>query len=255
MKIIKKTFAALIMTFLFVGILAFPALAAAHPDRVVDSADLLSSGERSKLTEYLDDISREYEVDVCVVTVESFDESSVTDAADDFYDYNGYGLGDDDSGVMLYISMEDRDYWITTAGSAIDIFSDSDISDIGDEMLSDLSSGNYYEAFSTYADLCYEQIKDYNTYHWFFYLIISVVVGFVAAFIYVAILKSRLKSVAPVDTAANYIVQNSMNVTGTKEFFLYKNLHVTKRESSSNSSSSTHRSSSGRTHGGGGGKF
>lgn len=163
MKTIKKTFAALIMTIMMIGLMVFPAMADSHPDRVVDNAGLLSDSEYSKLTEKLDDISEEYNVDVCVVTVDSFDESDVTAAADDFYDYNGYGLGDDDSGVMLYISIGSRDWAISTKGTAISIFSDSDISNIGDAIKSDLHDGNYYEAFSAYADEAYDLKKDYNT--------------------------------------------------------------------------------------------
>ena len=40
--------------------------------------------------------------------------SSAMEAADDFFDYNGYGLGDDRSGVLLYINMSTRDVWIST---------------------------------------------------------------------------------------------------------------------------------------------
>lgn len=254
MKTIKKAFAALMVAVLLSTVMLFPVMADNHPDRVVDNAGLLTDSECSKLMKYLDEISEEYDVDVCVVTVDSFEQNQVRDAADDFYDYNGYGLGDDASGVMLYISMQDRDWWITTAGSAIDIFSDSDISDIGENITGDLGSGNYYGAFTEYADNCYDMIKDYNTYHWFFYLVISIIVGAVVGLVYILLLMRKLKSVSPVNNAANYIVQNSMKVTDSKELFLYKTMSVTKKETSSNSSS-THTSSSGRTHGGGGGKF
>lgn len=227
-----------------------------HPPRVVDDAGLLSQEEDSSLTEKLNEISETYGIDVCVVTVDSFEEASVQAAADDYYDYNGYGMDEEYSGVMLYISMEYRDWYITTTGKGIEIFSDSDIADMGGSMRPHLSTGNYCDAFMEYAHQCEVQIKEATTYHWGRYLGVSLFLGVVVSFVYILILKSKLKSVAPVDTAAGYVVPGSMAVTGSQDMFLYKKLDVTKRESSSSQSgSSTHRSSSGRRHGGGGGKF
>lgn len=227
-----------------------------HPPRVVDNAGLLTQEEYSSLMAELDRMSEAYSVDVCVVTVDFFEESSVQVAADDYYDYNGYGMDEEYSGVMLYISVEYRDWYITTTGKGIEIFSDADITDIGGSMRPHLSTGNYYDAFMEYAHQCEGQIKEATTYHWGRYLGVSLFLGMVVAFVYIMILQSKLKSVAAVDTAADYVVPGSMAVTGSQDKFLYKKLDVTKRESSSSSSgSSTHRSSSGRRHGGGGGKF
>ena len=254
---ISKYFATLMM-FIFVFFLSAFSIKAetGHPPRVVDDAGLLSQEEYSSLTERLNKISETYAVDVAVVTVDSFQEDSVQAAADDYYDYNGYGMDEEYSGVMIYISMEERDWYITTTGKGIEIFSDSDITDIGESMRPDLSAGNYYDAFMELAHQCEVEIKDATTYHWGRYLLVSLFFGVVVAFVYILILKSKLNSVAAVDTAADYVVPGSMAVTNSQDTFLYKKLDVTKRESSSSSSgSSTHRSSSGRKHGGGGGKF
>ena len=43
--------------------------------------------------------------------------------ADDFYDYNGYGMGEKHNGIIMLISMENRDVWFGTTGSAIKTFS------------------------------------------------------------------------------------------------------------------------------------
>ncbi len=58
--------------------------------------------------------------------------------------------------------------------------------------------------------------------------------------------------------AANgYVKANSMDVTESRDLFLYTQvMRVEKpKETSSSDDSSTHTSSSGETHGGGGGKF
>lgn len=238
---------------LVTAVMAVPAMADSHPPRVVDQADLLTTDEEMLLTARLDALSEETQIDMSVVTVSDFTQRTVVEAADDFYDYNGYGLGENADGIMLYISMADRDWYITTCGSAISIFSDSDIQSIGDEMLDDLRYGNYYRAFDTFASACYDEIREETTYHGVRYMIVSLVVGLVAAFGRVGILKSKLKSVSAVDTANDYVVPGSMNITNSREIFLYHTMHVTRKQQSSGSS--THTSSSGRSHGGGGGKF
>ena len=59
--------------------------------------------------------------------------------------------------------------------------------------------------------------------------------------------------------AASYEREGSMNLTNSRELFLYRDVHRTERPKESSSSdsggSSTHTSSSGTTHGGGGGSF
>lgn len=60
--------------------------------RLVDRADLLSELEEEELEARLDEISERQQADVVVVTVNSLDGKSAQDYADDFYDYNGYGI-------------------------------------------------------------------------------------------------------------------------------------------------------------------
>ena len=74
--------------------------------------------------------------------------------ADDFYDYNGYGYGENRDGILLLISMENRDYWISTYGYGMTAFTDAGLAYIQDQFLSDLSDGNYFESFTTFAELC-----------------------------------------------------------------------------------------------------
>ena len=92
-----------------------------------------------------------------------------------------------------------------------------------------------------------------------FTCVIGILSGLIVALIYILVLRGQLKSVAPNESAADYVVKGSLHVTNSREFFLYHTLHRTVRAESSSSGggggSSTHRSSSGATHGGGGGKF
>ena len=63
--------------------------------------------------------------DVAVVTADTLDGKTPMAYADDFYDYNGYGFGESKDGVLLLVSMEDRDWWITTTGYGITAITDA----------------------------------------------------------------------------------------------------------------------------------
>ena len=238
--------------------------------RVVDMADLLDNSEEADLLSMLDEISNRQELDVVVVTVNTLDGKTPMDYADDFYDYNGYGFGENRDGVLLLVSMEDRDWWISTTGYGITVFTDAGIEYISEKFLPDLSDGNYADAFTTYAELCDEFItqartgEPYDTnnlpkepFNVFTSLLISLAVGILVSLIVTGKMKGKLKTVRMQPAAEEYVRNGSMLVTESSDLFLYS--HVDRRAKSkdndSGGGSSTHTSSSGSSHGGGGGKF
>ena len=244
--------------------MAIPAIAAEEAlPRVVDQADLLSKSEEAALLKQLDEISQRQKLDVVVVTADTLDGATPRDYADDFYDYNGYA----NDGILLLVSMEDRDWWISTKGYGITAFTDAGIEYISEKFLTDLSDGEYADAFDIFAEQCdafITQARSGDPYDSHnlpkepfdvgFNLIVSLAIGLLIATVYTSILKGQLKSVHSQKEAANYVRQGSMNVTTSRELFLYSEVDRTAKPKES-SGSSTHRSSSGSTHGGGGGKF
>ena len=251
----KRLIAVLLSVFVLCTILSVSVFA--HPDRLVENADLLPADEEAGIRAKLDTISETYQVDVVIVTTLSTDGKTPMAYADDFFDYNGYGYGASYDGVLLLISMEDRDWWISTTGLGIRAFDDATIDMIGEEMLSDLSSGWYADAFEIFAEECEYYINgEINgfPFNFGFNLIVALVIGLVVAFIATAVMKSKLKSVRRQTAASDYVKANSLQLTQSNEIYLYRNVTSVRRASES-SGSSTHTSSSGRSHGGGGGKF
>ena len=132
---------------------------------VSDEADLLTDEEEMLLTDRLDTLGFIYNVEIGVVTVNSLEGKSAQAFADDYYDYNGYGYGVNDDGLLVLYKdgvPGDREVYITTHGSAIYIFSGYTIDRILDEMISDLQYGNYYRAFETFADECEYVLENYE---------------------------------------------------------------------------------------------
>lgn len=236
--------------------------------RLVDDADLLSNSEEKLLLTKLDDLSSKNNLDIVVVTKNTIDGKSPMNYADDFYDYHEYKP----DGILLLISMEDRDYWMSTTGYGIKAFTDKGIEYISKKIVSNLSDGDYYGAFDKFADLSDKFIIEakkgtpYDVDHMpkgdypFIVLPISGAVGLLISFIYSSSLKNQLKSVAKAYKATSYIVPNSLIFNDSREVLVDK--HVSKTYISRNNSgssggggSSTHFGSSGVSHGGGGGKF
>ena len=88
-----------LVTIFFVLLLSvnfmLPVFAADDIPRLVDEADLLSDDEEMALTGQLNEISERQQVDIVVVTVNSLEGAETMGFADDLYDYNGYGFGEE----------------------------------------------------------------------------------------------------------------------------------------------------------------
>lgn len=216
---------------------------------VVDNAGLLLQGEHAALSALLQDVSSQLQMDIVVVTVPDLGGKSAMAYADDYYDYNGYAP----DGVLLLVSMAEREWWISTSGSAIRALSDADLDWIAQSFLSELSSGDYAAAFTAFAEEVVAEVQDQGGGFSGTTVLICLAVGVVIAFIVTGILKGQLKSVRRQNTANSYIRSGSLQLTNSRDIFLYRN--VSRRAKPQNNGTSTHRSSSGRSHGGRGGGF
>ena len=222
---------------------------------VYDDADLLTDSEESALTKKLLNISHAYNAQIVVATIASMDGGDVDGFLEYFYDSMGFGYGENHDGVLLLVCMDPREYRILSngyAGTAIDTDS---IEVIGNIIKTDLSDGDYAEAFQGFADECEYYLDGYlNGFPFEFgmTLLISLVIGIVAGLIVAFILKGQLKSVRKQDKANVYVKPGSMEVTVSNDFFLYRNVTRTKKESNSSSGSG---SSSGSSRSTGGGSF
>lgn len=238
--------------------------------RLVDDADLLSDSEEASLLARLDEISSRQQFDVVIVTVDSLGDYYYVDYADDYFDYNGFGFGENFDGALLLISMEpgNRVCYISTCGYGLTALDDSTIDRMLDDIVDDhLADGEYNEAMNRFADLCdyfVAQAKDGHpgelprvpfSSALSSALALGLLLGLIVAAIRVLILKHSMKSVRRQHGAGNYVRAGSLNLTASSDLYLYSTVSRSKREQSSSGGSSSHTSSSGRSHGGGGRSF
>ena len=235
----------------------------ASSNHLVDDAGLLTDTEAANLEAKLSQISDRHNVDIVIVAVDSTDGKSPMDFADDYYDYNGYRA----DGILLLVSMEDSDWWVSTTGYGITAITDAGLDYMSDRFVPYLSDGEFAQAFEKFADLCDEFITQAKTgdpydshnlpkepFSLVTNLLIAFGIGLVAAWIVTGSMKAKLKTVRQQAKADDYIASGSLQLTHSRDLFLYAQLDR-REKPKSDSGSSTHTSSSGTTHGGGGGKF
>ena len=250
----------------------------AEQQYVIDNADLMSSSEEAALEEKAQALRQEYGMDVVILTVDSLDGKRPQDYADDYYDYNGYAA----DGVLFLLSMEERDWYISTKGNAIYALTDYGIQQVGESALPYLKNGDYYSAFDAFLDALPTYFSAYSdgapidgyadtsgdyyhgdqedvVYYEHVNILISIAIGAVIGGITVLIMRACMNTKRPQRSAGSYLNDSSYHLRTNQDLFLYSNVTKTRIQQESSSSggggSSVHTSSSGSTHGGGGGKF
>ena len=82
----------------------------------------------------IDEIRVRQKPDIVVLTTATLDGAKTWEYADDYFDYNSYGYGMKRDGLLLLISTEENDRYISTHGYAIYAFTDDGISYIGKKL-------------------------------------------------------------------------------------------------------------------------
>lgn len=262
-----KTFIIRIIFFLILSCSFFLSIHAKENfARIVDKAELLTDEAKNKLESKLDEISKRQKFDVVVVTINSLNGKTSTNFADDFYDFNGYGFGLNHDGVLLLVSINDKEWSISTSGYGTTALNDTGIKYISKKFLPSMKDKKYEEAFLIYANLVDEFITQAKTgrpydssnlpkdsFKFIKFLCVSTILGAIVSYLITSKMKHNLKSVKSAKNACSYIDSEKFSIDKTEDLFLYNNITKTLKTSSTNST--THKSSSGNAHGGSSGKF
>lgn len=134
-----------------IALLLLPVIALADA-QVIDRANLFTASEIQQMNEIIKRIEREHQVDMVVLSTndvpDDYSESMwrVRDYADDFYDNGGYGMGEDNSGMLILLDMNNRVVWLSTGGVMIEYINDAREEAIIDAGYNDLRWGNYGRA-------------------------------------------------------------------------------------------------------------
>lgn len=234
--------------------------------KVYDYAQVLTTEEEQNLKRNIDLYIANHNMDMAIVTVKYHSKSSTMAYADDFYDYNGFGIGPNFDGVIFVLDFtfwENGDIWMSTTGKAIDVYTDYRIDSILDSVVAKKNWG-YYEMFNTFIEKSnyyakegipiYDSTLEDKKVAWKGIIMFSLVIP--SIIILILVLKNKM--VKKSTTASIYLLKDSIIINKRSDRFITthtSSVRINDSSSSSGSSrshSSTHRSSSGRSHGGGG---
>lgn len=230
---------------------------------IADGAKYLTEEQNNELTERLDKIREKYSFDVAFVSEDRLSSYDAQNAADDIYDYNGYGYGENYDGILFYIADYERKYHFSTCGSGETIFNENGLKYLEKKVTPYLKEDNYYAAVKSYADHAEELLemaaegKPFNKRQHSMKYILCVVAGalllpLILAYFMMHKKLCAMKTAVKEDYAGNYMKPNSMNLDFSRDIFLYSTVTKTEKPKSD---SDSHTSSSGRSHGGRGGSF
>ncbi|MCI9629435.1 TPM domain-containing protein [Thomasclavelia cocleata] len=253
-----------------------------EPSRnIVDMANILNSEQTSQLEQKITQVINNCQMDVVILTTCLNNGKSMVDFADDYYDENDYGIDLRKSGLILVLSLQDNEWYISTSGAAIDTFSDWGIEYLGKVMKPSLVDRNFYQAFEdfvSYTEKFNVQAvtdKPYDRYNQGDLpnldvdeevvfdnqdnsepktkmdsnkrILISLGAGLVIGFIISFIRMGKLNTKKSVKNANEYVKENSFKLTKSNDLYLYQT--VTKRarpkyEDNNHSTSSYHKTTS-----------
>lgn len=259
--------------------------------RVFDQAGLFTAREKDELEQEIQELREILKMDVVLVTTEDAQGKNAEQYADDFYDSYGFGVGEDFSGVLYLMDMDNRELYISTSGEMIRILTDERIENMQDngigymkdqryegcarQLLQDTQfwyeegiEDNQYNIDRDTGEVSPYQARPKRSIRWYELLLAFGVSAFCAGSVCGKVKRDYAMNQER-KQAANYYMAYRADAAFRfrNQDDVLSNSHITRQRiprstpaSSSGGSghsgrSTTHQSSSGRSHGGGGRKF
>ena len=260
----KKRIAKLAALLLIAAVVLCPAALALEvgdplPDFVTDAAELLTYDEWADLDEMAEKITDKYDFPIFIITVESTEGMVPAVYAEELYDYSLDPRYDRDrSGVLLMVSMAERDVVLFTRGYGNTVFTDYGKEKLEGKYISDLSDGNYFDSFAAYINGCDRFLEyaekgnpiDVNSDpDKLMGTLVGIIGGsLVFGFIVTSVLNRKMKSAVKQSGARAYIPNGGFNLRAERDTFSHQTVSRVKIErpsSGGGSSGGTTTSSSG----------
>lgn len=224
-------------------------------EKIYDFADLFTDSEEENLYNNVLQFINKNNIDMVIVTINENTKNSSMAYADDFYDYNDFGIGNENDGILFLIDMDNRKMWISTTGKAIEIY-DSHIDSILDDCYSYISNEKYYDCANTFISSSQSTYNQDIYMGWIIGFTIAIIVSLLIPTIFCCIKKAKHKAIKLASNADSYLDKSSIVITNSKDTFVRTHTsRIARASSSSSGSGSSHSGSSGVSHGGGGRSF
>lgn len=240
MKKNGRLFFTILLLFVFLPVLPLKA----EENYVIDETGTLTTEETDQLNAYAQSVSQQYECGIYVVFTDDLNGYSEEEYAQGVYMNHNLGYGNDASGVLLAIAVDERYFNSVSYGSAGDVFTQSVQEEMQDDILSYLSNDEWYSAAETWIDNS-EQILSEGNYHyhentysdpaidthitqtspeerrnaWLGRLPIAFIAALIISLIINFARRSILKTTGTKKEAGNYIKPGSMNLNIAQDYY------------------------------------
>ena len=256
----KRRCLTLALVLLMSVLLASPAFAAGTDGYVTDDAGILTDAEIQKLEQEAKAVSQKHDFGVYLITVEDFsaftNSSDIFDGATALYKKYDLGVGAERKGVLLLLSMDDRDFSLVTYSDYGNyVFDQSTREEMTDAFLDDFGYDDWYAGFADYIAECDTVLEGGpGKVQSGIALRIGMIflIPLIVAFIVITILGNKMRSVARAVEAAEY-ADGGLELTDSYDQFTHATEVRRKRKEESSGSGTRSKSSGG--FGGTSGKF
>ncbi|MDR0813665.1 MAG: TPM domain-containing protein [Oscillospiraceae bacterium] len=148
-RILLLSIAAIFTVFLILPVLSVPARAAA--EYVIDEAGLLTEEDKQTLGEVLESVSDTHDFDVAVVVIDPMYDGYTAQDTDELYSYNGFGRGEDKSGIILVYDCVERHWAFGAYGIGETAFTEAGRRYITKNIQPYFNDSDFFSAFMFYA--------------------------------------------------------------------------------------------------------
>lgn len=252
-----KRLISVMVAVLLLALLAIPVSGAQIPECCIfDDEGLLSEIEYQTLEDYAREISEQRQCAVYFVTVDDFrnyGDGDILNVARQIFLASDFGMGEDKDGVMLLLSMADRDYSLIVHG-----FGETALTDYGWEYIcehfrDDFADDDWFHGvfdYLAYTDDLLSQAREgrvYDRYNWItggvlwvWSLILGAVISLVVCLIQRAMMRKKVRE----QTDALGYVQGEVHITRRRDVYSHTTEVRRKIEKKDSGSSGSHSHSS-----------
>ena len=221
-------------------------------ENVFDTAGILTAEEVTQFEAKAAEITNNYGIGVYICTIPNLSDYGYTkdqayDCAKSIFKEYGYGVGDDQSGIMLLLSMSERKFALIAHGKGNQALTDYGNEQMREEFLDDFGEDEWAEGFGDYLEKADRYISlwaegkpvdvgsDPDDHSWMLCLGIAIVVGLLGAFLYCCYLEAEMKTAVLATDAEGYETENGVVFSVSEDTFTHQTKEVRVIERSSDS--------------------
>ena len=167
--------------------------------KIYDYAQILNDKEEKDLKKSVDKYIKKYNIDMVLVTIKHYNQNTLEEYMELFYNTNKFGIGDNKDGIMFTIDLKNDDIGIKTFGITNDLYSENELNKILTKVN---KKDNTKDKLSTFIKYSNKYIDEYDSdtfdddvlisVDWIGITIISFILSTLVVFI--GLLKSKNKS-------------------------------------------------------------